>query len=147
LWLWCAFVLYEFLARGPFAVLFIRIYLFAAAAFTLFSLWAVVSGVVWSATRNAKIQAAVTRDVVMRTLSPRAAPVELPTARTGIVCAKCGDYAAVPHCDCHNESICWRCAVKTDTAECAYTLTNRRLRIDGRERGQAVYTSPLSGMR
>lgn len=119
-------------------------YIFAPPAFALFCLWAIVSGIVWSATKSVRIQAAVTRDVVGQALAARSAPVELPTARTGIVCAKCGNYSAVLHCNRHKESVCWRCAVKTDTPECAYILANRKVRIGELQLNRTVRTSPLS---
>lgn len=143
LWLWCVFVLYEAFTKGPLAILFFGIYLFLSVAFALFCLWAIVSGIVWSANKNARVQAAVTRDVVKRMAAERGVQVELPTARTGIVCARCGSYAAVLHCSRHNESLCWRCAVVADSPDCAYILAYR---VGSQQHRQKVPTSPLSGI-
>lgn len=147
LWLWCALAILGTFAYPPFFFLAAWVlYLFAPAAFALFCLWAIVSGIIWSSAKNARIQAAVTRDVAERVVSARTLPTELPTAQTGIACAKCKGYAAVLHCQRHNESVCWRCAVMTDSPDCAYVLANRRQRVDGQRRVQRVATSPLSGI-
>jgi hypothetical protein len=146
-WLWTALVLYQFFTRGPGAILMIGIWLYLVVAFALFCLWAIVSGMIWSASKNARMQAAVTRDAMKRLASDKGLAVEFPTAQTGIACAKCGSYAAVLHCNRHGESVCWRCAVKGDSPECLYILANRQQAVAAQRRLDPVHTSPLSGMR
>jgi hypothetical protein len=146
-WLWVALVLYQFFTRGPGAILIIGIWLYLGFAFALFCLWAIVSGITWSAAKNARMQAAVTRDAVRRLAPERGPAIEFPTAQTGIACAQCGNFAAVLHCTRHNESICWRCAVHGDSPECVYILANRARQVDGQRRAQPVVTSPFSSIR
>lgn len=147
LWLFCALAVFAVFVNpvALFGAIWI-LYIFAPVAFALFCLWAIVSGIVWSATKNARIQAAVTRDVVERVVLERTPPVEFPIARTGIVCGKCGNYAAVLHCHRHSESLCWRCAVKTDTGTCTYIIANRLAKpmTEGKPQYPRVRTSPLN---
>lgn len=142
------FVLYEYSTSLQFHGQELGVVGLWGIGFILGLAWAASSAAVWLINRNARTQAAVTRDVIERTLAGRleTAKLELPLAETGVVCNGCKSVRAVIHCSSHRLTLCWRCAIQHDSPVCGYIIANRLAKParEGKQEPHRVMTGPLN---
>lgn len=111
--------------------------------FVLSVVWALASAVLWAIRKNARAQAAVSRDVISDTIkklrpepvraaaSPGTEPWDNPS--TKIKCDGCGRYHALLLCRAHNLFMCFPCVARHDTNACFYGAAGRWVNADHKQ--------------